>query len=691
MKKFVTVILFFFSLFSLFSQETNEKDSLLSLIKVEKNDSLKAEYYYLLGSSYNIKNSLKAKTNAHEIAKGLFGKTLFSPHKVFNLTNLGLCYFELKDYSLSEKYFLAAIDLASKHKSLTSEFYATEHYLVTFSDFKPNADALKYCFRIKNKVEKSNDKELLFKSLSLVNRFYHIAGIKPTIRRSISDTMLIIAKELNDTSLLRMAYFNLATSTYKLESINFYKECLLYVDSNNYSFLSSIYNNISGRYRSVNELDNAILYADSAMMYSNLAKRDEGVAAALYRKGEAYYFKNDYDKSLKYGLEALEKFKKANILRRQDMCAHLISVSYQGLGKYKEALLYFTLKTELLDSLEQVNKLEETAFVEQKINYEIAQKKDSTEIAIKQLEIKNINDRLEKQKLRQYLLYGGISMFIILALILFVGFQRKKKDNLMIEKQKKIVEEKNKEITDSIQYAKRIQSAILPPNKVVKEYLRDSFIVYLPKDIVAGDFYWLEHSNNKVLFAAADCTGHGVPGAMVSVVCNNGLNRSVREHRLTEPGAILDKTREIVVAEFEKSEEDVKDGMDMALCCLEENTLKYAGAHNPLWIIRDGAKEIEEIKADKQPIGKTDNPEPYNTHTIELNQGDTIYIFSDGYADQFGGEKGKKMKTVNFKKLLLSIRNENMKKQQELIQEAFDNWKGNLEQLDDVCIIGVRV
>jgi serine phosphatase RsbU (regulator of sigma subunit) len=290
---------------------------------------------------------------------------------------------------------------------------------------------------------------------------------------------------------------------------------------------------------------------------------------------------------------------------------------------------------------------------------------------------------------------------------------------------------------DSITYAKRIQSAILPPAKVVKEYLQESFIFYKPKDIVAGDFYWLEsicHSepvelstngskessilrqaqddnSNIVLFAAADCTGHGVPGAMVSVVCNNGLNRSVREYGLTDPGEILNKTREIVVQEFEKSEEEVKDGMDIAICSLEGNTLKYAGAHNPLWIIRPRHSGLDpeslndkiagqarnddydliETKANKQPIGKFDNPEPYTTHTIELQKGDSLYIFSDGYADQFGGEKGKKLKTANFKKLLLSIQKENMTNQKQLINEAFENWKGNLEQLDDVCVIGVKI
>jgi ligand-binding sensor domain-containing protein/serine phosphatase RsbU (regulator of sigma subunit) len=295
-----------------------------------------------------------------------------------------------------------------------------------------------------------------------------------------------------------------------------------------------------------------------------------------------------------------------------------------------------------------------------------------------------------------------VALLIIIIYLIFkwrTGQLRKRQKELetkvinattKIQLQKDKIEEAHKEITDSIVYAKRIQSAILAPPRLVKEYLKDAFILYLPKDVVAGDFYWLEKvSDTKVLFAAADCTGHGVPGAMVSVVCNNSLNRSVREYGLTELGEILDKTRELVIEEFDKSDEEVKDGMDIALCSVEGMKLEYTGANNPLWIIRDG--EILETKANKQPIGKYTDPEPFTTHSIDLSKGDTIYIFSDGFVDQFGGEKGKKLKPSNFRKLLLSIQEESMEKQKTLLDEAFESWRGDLEQIDDVCVIGVRI
>lgn len=260
-----------------------------------------------------------------------------------------------------------------------------------------------------------------------------------------------------------------------------------------------------------------------------------------------------------------------------------------------------------------------------------------------------------------------------------------------IAEQKAIVEEKNKEIVDSITYAKRIQQAILPPQRLVKSFLRESFILYKPKDIVAGDFYWLEAVDDMVLFAAADCTGHGVPGAMVSVVCHNALNRAVREYGLRAPGEILDKTKEIVVQEFERSDNEVKDGMDIALCALDKNSgmLHFSGANNPLWLVQNG--EMTTIKGNKQPIGKFVNAEAFDTHSFQLNTGDAIYIFSDGYIDQFGGEKGKKFKARPFRELLLSIQTKSMAEQRQIIEQTFEDWKGQLEQVDDVCVIGVKV
>lgn len=287
------------------------------------------------------------------------------------------------------------------------------------------------------------------------------------------------------------------------------------------------------------------------------------------------------------------------------------------------------------------------------------------------------------------------------------------------EHQKDLIEEKNTEILDSINYAKRLQRAILPPFKMVTELLPESFIYYKPKDIVAGDFYWLETTSSFnsetdchdqiILLAAADCTGHGVPGALVSVVCSNAMNRAVKEFKLFQPNLILDKVRDLVIETFEKSESEVKDGMDISLASLKTTLCKdtgvpitqlnWSGANNPIWIIRNGSNEIEEIKPDKQPIGKYENPLPFTSHTIDLYKGDTFYIFTDGFPDQFGGPKGKKFMYKAFKELLLELNHLPMNEQLDQIKATFHKWKNwstsegetlEYEQIDDVCIIGVR-
>lgn len=331
--------------------------------------------------------------------------------------------------------------------------------------------------------------------------------------------------------------------------------------------------------------------------------------------------------------------------------------------------------------------------------------RDSLQEAQAELQIAEIESqaKIEKQKQdlaqeaqRRYFLYGGVLLLLIFGVFMYNRFRitRKQKhiiedQKLEVDRQKETIEESHKEITDSIAYAKRIQSAILPPNSLIEKHLENAFVLYKPKDVVAGDFYWLEVKDGKTIFAAADCTGHGVPGAMVSVICNNALNRSVREFNITSPGKILDKARELVIQEFEKSEEEVKDGMDIALCSIDGQKLSYAGANNPLWLIRNG--EIIETKADKQPIGKFEGFKNFTTHQIDLQKGDTIYIFSDGYVDQFGGEKGKKFKTKALRELLLSIQNESMAAQKEIINKRFEAWRGQIEQIDDVCFIGVRI
>ena len=262
-----------------------------------------------------------------------------------------------------------------------------------------------------------------------------------------------------------------------------------------------------------------------------------------------------------------------------------------------------------------------------------------------------------------------------------------------INLQKELLEVKNKEIIDSINYAKRLQHAILPSIDAMQTALGESFVLYKPKDIVSGDFYWMFRDGDTLLAATVDCTGHGVPGAMVSVVGANNLDRCVKEFGLRKPAEVLEKLNDLVTLTFETEQYEVRDGMDISLVSYHSKTreLNYSGAHNPLWVIPHDVAEIREIKADKQPIGKYEYRKPFTNHVVQLNPGDTVYLFSDGYADQFGGPLGKKFKYSTLKKLLLDNCRKPLTEQYTILDETFENWRGQLEQNDDVCMIAFKI
>jgi serine phosphatase RsbU (regulator of sigma subunit) len=311
----------------------------------------------------------------------------------------------------------------------------------------------------------------------------------------------------------------------------------------------------------------------------------------------------------------------------------------------------------------------------------------------------------ESEKSRQQLIIG----VTIIGLIGTIGFllfifnrlkvtrRQKKQIQVFSEELGKVHEElkiQHSEIQDSIHYAERIQKAIMPAESVMCDVLGEAFILYLPKDVVAGDFYWMESKvlPDTIFFAAADCTGHGVPGALVSVVCSNALSRAVVEEQIYETGPLLDRTRDIVTYKLAKGGYEVKDGMDISLCKLntKTGTLQWSGANNPIWIVRNNMV-FEEIKADKQPVGKYEHSNPFQSHEIELNKGDTIYLMSDGYQDQFGGPKNKKYKSKRLKSFLIELFNKPMPDQKQALIKEFNQWKEGFEQIDDVCLVGLRI
>ena len=506
-----------------------------------------------------------------------------------------------------------------------------------------------------------------------------------------------IRKELNNEIGMAGSLNNIGTLYYHQEE---YEVALMYYQRSidirkklgDKRGIAHTLHNTGGVYYDIGEYENALDCFNESLEIRKELNIVDGIAESQVDVAKVYFAQGYIQQAKLLVEEALDTFQSLGFPKEIGVASGLLAEIYEAEHRNKEALKMYKLSNQMLDSLAN-NELQRAVLTQQaRYTYEKQKAQDDAEHE-KELVIKE-----EEKRIREITMIATAGGLILLATFLIFVFNRlriTRNQRDEISTQKKEIETKNKEITDSINYAKRIQSAILPSDEKIDSLLGEVFVYYQPKDIVAGDFYWLEDTEDRVFLAVADCTGHGVPGAMVSVVCNNGLNRAVREFGLRDTGEILDKTRELVVAEFEASKEEVKDGMDIALISIQKNEnettlLNYSGAHNPLWIIRNGMNEIEEIKGDKQPIGRYDLTSPFKSHQVELNKGDQLYIFSDGYADQFGGPERKKFKTKNFKDLLLRNRELSLEEQHKQIEQEMIKWMGDVFQIDDYCIIGLR-
>jgi serine phosphatase RsbU (regulator of sigma subunit) len=332
------------------------------------------------------------------------------------------------------------------------------------------------------------------------------------------------------------------------------------------------------------------------------------------------------------------------------------------------------------------------------MNYDFDKKEAATKAKQDKKDVFATADKKRQQLFLLFLVVLALSIAII-AIIIFRGLQQSKKAKKVIElqrdeitqqketveKQKVLVEEKQKEIVDSITYAKRIQYTLLANKQLMDNNLSDHFILFKPKDIVSGDFYWATKRENKFYLAVCDSTGHGVPGAFMSLLNISFLNEAVNEKNIVEPHKILNHVRKRLIENMDGGQ----DGMDAILICIDGKGITYAAANNSPAIIKNGT--ILSLPTDKMPVGKGVNTAPFTLRAIELEKGDSLYLYTDGYADQFGGPKGKKFKYKPLNELLIANQQKSCSEQKENLAYAFYNWKGNLEQVDDILVIGITM
>ncbi len=636
-----------------YSQTLSYKDS-VSIILTESKDSLTAA-----GKLHRL--ALRHSSD-YDFTVSTLKKAVYLYQRASDYEEVIACRMDLFNILINQRHkqesfeqLVLARKAAQKHKDKKWLMSILFNFGVFFNSEQEYQDALPYFYDAYQIAVEVQDSAYMPRSLVWIGVVYYYLNQLDSAK-TYYQKALDLAKAKKDTPSIAYAIQNIGF-IYK-EKNNFdeayrqYKKSLkLFFKINDSAAINHTYMVLAEILQLSHKIDEAILMCDTCIMLAKKRKALSYLVNCTDDLAENYAIKGDYDKAY-------------NFQRQYSI--------------YKDSLVTLEKAKELQDAVVKYKS------EQMKLEYENLklQKKRDEEKAL-----------MAQRKKNQII--GSIGVFlgivIVFSLIMANRYRLIKSQKQIIENQKQLVEQKNKEVTDSIRYAKRIQTAILPPERIIKEHLPQSFVFYKPKDIVSGDFYWLETIGNQVFFAVADCTGHGVPGAMVSVVCSNAFSKAVIEEQLYLPGKILSRAKHLIVERFARSGENIYDGMDISLCVLNKDTLElqWSGANNPLYIIRSG--DLMELKPDKQPVGKSDVSKPFTTHTVQLQPGDTLYLFTDGFADQFGGPKGKKFKYKPFKELLIAISTKPMSEQQQILHDTFEKWKGNLEQVDDVCIFGVRI
>ncbi len=588
---------------------------------------------------------------------------------------------------------------------------------------------------------------LILASLFFGNSFCQ--ELNHTDLEKISEYKEEIKKNKENNNLIQVAdYYNKIAYLYwdnnsYQNAIDFFKSSLeININSNNKNAVKTIYYNIGLIYSDQENYNTALEYFNNGLKIARSLNQKEGIYSGLINSSAALKNLNKNFESNTLLNEALSIAQELNNLKLVRTCYGMIAENYEKMGDSESTMKYYDLfasidrhiKTEHIKAIEektrqevqkaeieknqtqqalseksnQLEKTQETLKKTEKITQQQSLELELKEAAIREKEIQLKNEKLVR--------YGITSIFLIIlgfSILIFRQFKEKKKANKKlaeqnnqiitqkeeIEKQRDLATQQKKDITDSIEYAKRIQTALLPPANFIKRNLPEHFILFKPRDIVSGDFYWMMNKDDKIIIAAADCTGHGVPGAFMSMLGTAFLNEIVT--KITEnkhiyslqANEILNQLRNYIIDSLHQSQSnESKDGIDMALCIIDSknNKLQYSGAHNPLYIIKNNKLQV--IKGDRMPVSiHANDQKSFTNHEIDIQENDIIYIFSDGFVDQIGGERDRKYMSRNFQEFLFKIHKEPMKIQNELLEKEFNTWKGDNIQLDDILIIGIKL
>jgi len=671
------------------------------------------------------------------LQKSLKGFEEFENKKAISacLQNIGYIHMRQGNYPEAIEYFQKVISIM---EDMGDKKGASGSYLNSGIIYQNQGDfnkAIEYYLKAKNIYEEFGDRDGVSMCLNNIGLIYESQGNYPKALEYIQNS-LKIKEEMSDKRMISSCLMNIGgihanqgdfplAFEYFQRSLQILEEmqdnpgisnCLLslgnaYGKQGNYALaLESFYKSLEikkeigdkygisnclryiGNMHELKEEDSQALeyYMESLELKEELEDK-AGLCLLYLDMGKVFLKTNKHSRALEFSHASLELAMELDLLDVQSKIHKQLSDIYVANNNYDLALENLVQHKELHDSIFSEEKIRRIAGLE----FQYKQEKD---IQVAELEQQKkdaiLAEEAKRQKiLRNYLILGILLMVLFVLLVLFSFFQKRKANHILGE-QKREIEDKNKELTESIQYAKRIQSALFPPDSIIKNVLPNYFILHKPRDIVSGDYYWMTKKDGKVIVAIADCTGHGVPGAFMSMLGIAYLCELVNKTKIVRANGVLNQLRGRIIHLMHQTgrKDEARDGMEMALCIidLEQRTVQYSGAFRPLYLVK--SHELIEVKADKMPIGiYEEERHSFTNQQEQLDPGDCIYLFTDGFVDQTGGPRKKSFKSRYFKKLLLQIHDKEMDEQKNILDRTIEEWRGDIEQIDDILVLGIKV
>jgi serine phosphatase RsbU (regulator of sigma subunit) len=585
-------------------------------------------------------------------------------------------------------------------------------------DYSKALDCIQKSIIIRKKI---NDKRGLANSfLSQYKIFYVMKEWERALESELKS--LELCEEIKDEQCVSGRYTNIGALYLRLgkyaEALSYHFKALAIsrrIGIKNREGL--VLNNIAKTYLKLNKRQEVFSYIDSSLTIRKRLHDQEGIADCYLTLSNAYYQAAEYKRSISAAEESYEIAQRAGISATIMEAYQLLSKNYLALDDYRNGYEYFQQYISVRDSIYNIETTRE--LTKKQLNFEFSQQQQMDRLVQEKKDVE-ADKKIQEQKYIRNGLFIGLALVGLILFLVYRAFNQKKESNLFLNKlnveltaqksqlqrqneqieiQHKLIETKNREITDSIFYAKNIQTSLIPTTLDFEKYFQESFILFKPKDIISGDFYWISDKEGKVIFVTADCTGHGVPGGFMSMLGISLLNEIINEYALTEPALVMSKLRKKVITSLKQKgvSGEHQDGMDLTLMVIDkkEMNLMYSAANHTFYIIRKNDKgvfELHSFKGDKQPVGiYGEKLKPFSQSEIKLQKDDLIYTFSDGYADQFGGPHGKKFKYKQLQNVLLEIAYLPLKEQKAILDTVLIRWKGNMEQVDDIVVIGIRI